>query len=67
MKLNDTYEFPVYADDVNILGGIVYSIKKTTEALIVTVKGTSLDVTADKVNNNVPRSVGESRLLWGVF
>ena len=58
LKLNGTHEFLVYANDVNILGGSVYSIKKTTEALVVTVKGIGLDVTSNKVNNNVPRLVG---------
>ena len=38
----------VYANDVNILGGSKHTIKKITEALVVTVKGTGLDITADK-------------------
>ena len=32
VKLNDTYQVIVYADDVNILGGRVHAIKKNTEA-----------------------------------
>ena len=50
MKLNGTHEFLVYANDVNILGGSVHTIKQITEALVVTVKGTGLDVTGDKKN-----------------
>jgi hypothetical protein len=37
-----------YADDVNILGGSVRSIKKNTEALIIASKETGLEVIADK-------------------
>ena len=29
LKVNDTHQFLVYADDVNILGGSVHTVKKT--------------------------------------
>jgi hypothetical protein len=35
LKWNSTHSLVVYADDVNILGRSVYTIKKTTEALVV--------------------------------
>jgi len=35
LKLNGTYQFLFYADDVNILGRSVDTIKKNTEALVV--------------------------------
>jgi hypothetical protein len=35
LKLNGTHQFWVYADDVNILGGSVHTVKKNTETLIV--------------------------------
>jgi hypothetical protein len=38
----------VYANDVNILGGSVDTIKKTTEALVVASKETGLQVIAYK-------------------
>jgi hypothetical protein len=47
-KLNDTHQLLVYADDVNILGGSVYTIKKNAEALVVASKESGLEVNADK-------------------
>ena len=47
-KLNGTHQLLVYADDVNILGGSVYTIKKNTEALFVSSKEISLEEKADK-------------------
>lgn len=35
LKLNCTYQFLVYADNVTILGGSMYTIKKNLEALLV--------------------------------
>jgi len=34
LKLNGTHQFLVYADDINILGGSVHTIKTNTEALV---------------------------------
>ena len=39
----------VYADDVNILGGIVHSMEKNTVALVVASKEVGLEVNADKI------------------
>jgi len=36
VKVNGTHQLLVYADDVNILGGSIYTIKNITEALVVT-------------------------------
>jgi hypothetical protein len=38
----------VYADDVNILGGSICTIKKNTVSLVVAGKETELEVNADK-------------------
>jgi hypothetical protein len=48
LKLNGTHQLPVYADDVNILGGSMYTTKKNTEALLVTSKEIGLKVNAQK-------------------
>jgi hypothetical protein len=48
LKLNGTHQLLVYADDVNILGGIIYTVKKNREAIVVASKETGLEVNADK-------------------
>ena len=48
LKLNDTHELWVYADDVNILGGSVHTVKENAEALVVASKKILLEVNADK-------------------
>ena len=47
-KLNGTHQLLVYADDVNILGGSVYTIKENAEALVVASKEIRLEINADK-------------------
>ena len=48
MKINGTHQPLVYADDVNILGGSVHTVKEITEVLVVTCKRTGLEINADK-------------------
>jgi len=47
LKLNGTHQLLVYADDVNVLGGSVHTIKNA-EALVVAGKEIGLEVNADK-------------------
>ena len=49
MKLNGTHQILVYADDVNILGGSVHTIKEKAEALLVASKEIGLGVNADNI------------------
>ena len=56
LKLNDTHQILVYADDVNILGGSIHIIKKNTEALVVTSEETGLKVNAEKTKYMVMSS-----------
>ena len=61
MKLNGTLQLQVYADDVNILGGYVHTIKKNAEALVIASKD-SLEVNADKTKYMVtPRDQDAGR------
>ena len=46
--LNDTHQLLVYADDVNILGRSVHTVKENAGSLIVANKEIGLDVNADK-------------------
>ena len=48
MKLNGTYQVLAYADDVNILGGSIRTVKENAEALVVATKEIGLEVNADK-------------------
>ena len=49
LKLNGTHQLSVYADDnVNILGGSIHTVRRDTEALVVTSKEIGLEVNAEK-------------------
>ena len=48
MKLNDTHQLLVYADDVNILGGTIHTTKENAEALLVPSKEILLEVNVAK-------------------
>ena len=48
LKLSGTHQLLVYADDVNVLGGSVRTIKENSEGLAVASKETGLEVNADK-------------------
>ena len=48
LKLNGTHQLPAYADDVNILGGSVHTVKKNAEALVAATKEIGLEVNAHK-------------------
>ena len=44
LQLNGTHQILVYADDVNILGGSVYTVKENAEDLAVASKENGLEV-----------------------
>jgi len=48
LTLNGTHQLPAYADDVNILGGSVHTVKENEEALVVSTKENGLEVNADR-------------------
>jgi hypothetical protein len=48
LKLNGARQLLVYANDVNILGGSVHTVKENTETLVVASKESGLEANADK-------------------
>jgi len=48
LKLNGTHQLLAYADDVNILGGSIHTVKKNAEALVTATKEIGLEVNAHK-------------------
>jgi hypothetical protein len=48
LKLSGTHQCLVYADDDNILGGSIRSIKKNTEALVVASNEIGLEANPEK-------------------
>ena len=48
LKLNGTLQLLVCADDVNILGGSVHTVKENAVTLVVATKETGLEVNAGK-------------------
>jgi hypothetical protein len=64
LKLNGTHQLLSYADDVNILGGSVHTVKENAEALVVTTKETGLEANAAKMKYMVmsrDRNAGRGR------
>jgi len=50
LKLNDTHQLLVYADNVNTLGGRIHNVKKNTEALTPASKESGLEVKSNKLS-----------------
>jgi hypothetical protein len=48
LKLNGTHQFLAYADDVNLLGDNIDTIKKNTETLIDASKEVGLEINVEK-------------------
>jgi hypothetical protein len=48
LKINGTHHLLAYADDVNILGGSLHTVKENAKALVVATKEIGLEVNADK-------------------
>jgi Reverse transcriptase (RNA-dependent DNA polymerase). len=49
LKLNGTHQLPVYAHDVNTLGGNIHMTKKNKEALVVGSRETGLELNTKKI------------------
>jgi len=48
LKLNGTHQLMAYADDVNILGGSIHTLKENAEALVAAAREIGLELSADK-------------------
>jgi len=48
LKLNGTHQLLAYADDINILGGGIHTLKQNAEALVAVTREIALEVCADK-------------------
>jgi len=48
LKLNDTHQLLAYADDVNILGGSILTLKENAEASVAATREIGLEVSTDK-------------------
>ena len=48
LKQNGTHQFLAYADDVNILGGNIHTLKENAESLVAATWEIGLEVSADK-------------------
>ena len=48
LKLNGTHQLLAYADNVNILGGSIHTVKENAEALVVATRENGLEVNAGK-------------------
>ena len=48
MKLNGTVQLLTYAEDVNILGGSIHTLKEQAEALVAATREIGLEMSADK-------------------
>jgi predicted HicB family RNase H-like nuclease len=53
LKLNGTHQLLAYADDVNMFGGSIHTVKKSAENSVAAVKGIGQEVNADKTKYTV--------------
>jgi hypothetical protein len=58
LKLNGTHQLLAYADDVNILGGSVNTVRENGKAVVVATKEIGLEVNTDKSKYMVMSRIG---------
>jgi hypothetical protein len=50
LKLNETHQLLIYADDVNLLGENIATVNKNTENLTVAIKKVDLEINVEKLS-----------------
>jgi hypothetical protein len=60
LKLNGTHQLLAYADDVNILGGSVHTVRESADAEVVASEGIGLEVNASTWSVSRDRHVGHN-------
>jgi len=48
LKLNGTHKLLVYADDINILGGSIHTVKKNKGAFVVATTQAGLEINVEE-------------------
>jgi hypothetical protein len=64
LKLNGTHQLLAYADDVNLLGNNIETIKKNTDFLIYASKEVDLEINVEKTKYTLlyhQQNVGQNR------
>jgi hypothetical protein len=64
LKLNGTQQLLAYADDVNLLGDNIDTVKKNTETLIYANKEVSIEINVEKTKHMLlsrHQNVGQNR------
>jgi hypothetical protein len=65
LKLNGTHQLLAYADDVDVLGDDIDTMKKNTETLIVARKEVCLKINVEKFSKSLgKRPLGRRRRRW---
>jgi hypothetical protein len=61
LELNGTHKLLVYADDINLLGYSLNSVKQNTRSLLEAVRNLSLEINAEKTNYMIISRLPNSR------
>ena len=69
LKLNGTHQLLAYADDVNILGGSIHTLKENAEALVAASREIGLEVSADKLStwSCLENRMQDEFTVWGLI
>jgi len=67
LKLNGTHQLLAYADDVNILGGSIHTLKENAEALVAATRENGLEVSPDKTRDQNAGRIQSVRINNSTF